>query len=130
MPRHILIKLHIKTKSWKHPKRKHRWSIKKLIDWITSQHQQGKETAEYSQDAKRKQLANYTRIPRKTVFPEKQNAYFQYKPKLKEFINNRPTLTGLLQDGVIPEENVYNAQRNGESKWNSKNVGKSNKGNI
>lgn len=38
---------------------------------ITSQHQQVKETTEYSQNSKTKQLANYTRISRKTVFEER-----------------------------------------------------------
>lgn len=35
---------------------------------ITPQHQQGKEMVEYSQNAERKQQANYTKISGKTVF--------------------------------------------------------------
>lgn len=42
---------------------------------ITPQHQQEKEIMDCSQNAKRKQLANYIRLARKTAFQERNKTH-------------------------------------------------------
>ena len=80
---------------------------------ITSQYQQGKETVECSQNAKRKQL-RILGYSRKTL----KKAHFRYTPKWKDLITDGPTLRGCLQDGLIPEaRSTIHKQNGGQIKW-------------